>query len=170
MDGEGRLRYGNRALLALLDTDRDRLGTLTLQSLELDGEDRRNRAQHRAHGGRAPCARTRAGGDRTGSRSKSKSRSPPVDEGTGFRVLTARDMSATRRAAERNERDHVRVSRLLELAQRSNALTETEILDRTLQLAQELTHSAQGYLFLPVGDATHARDSPHAAAPSPANR
>ena len=41
-----------------------------------------------------------------------------VDESTGFRVLTARDVSAARRAAERNERDHVRVSRLLELAQR----------------------------------------------------
>ncbi|MBK6350862.1 MAG: hypothetical protein IPF50_14190 [Proteobacteria bacterium] len=44
--------------------------------------------------------------------------------------------------------------RLLELVQRSHELTEAEILDRTLLLARDLTRSAQGYFFLPVGDAT----------------
>ncbi len=68
--------------------------------------------------------------------------------------MTARDVADSKRAAERNERDHVRVSRLLELAQRSHELTEAEILDRTLLLARDLTRSAQGYFFLPVGDAT----------------
>ena len=68
--------------------------------------------------------------------------------------MTARDVADSKRAAERNERDHVRVSRLLELAQRSHELTETEILDRTLLLARDLTRSTQGYFFLPVGDAT----------------
>ncbi len=153
VDGEGRLRYGNRALLALLNTDRDRLGTLTLQSLEFDGE---TDATVRS------IARTAAGALRQDMRWRRPDGQPievevslaTVDEGTGFRVLTARDMAETRRTAERNERDHVRVSRLLELTQRSNALTETEILDRTLQMAQELTRSARGYLFLPVGDAT----------------
>jgi len=153
VDGEGRLRYGNRALLALLNTDRERLGTLTLQALEVDGE---------AGATMRSLARTATGALRQdvrwrrpdGDEIEVEVSLASIDESTGFRALTARDVSGLKRAAERNERDHARVSRLLELAQRAHGLTETEILDRALQAAQELTRSAQGYLFLPVGDAT----------------
>jgi len=153
VDGEGRLRYGNRALLALLNTDRERLGTLTLQMLDFEGD---GDATLRT------VARTVSGA----LRQENRWRRPdgivldvevalaPDEAGSSFRVFTARDVSTARRTGERNLRDHERVSRLLELAQRSHALTETEILDRTLQLAQELTRSTQAYLFLPVGDAT----------------
>ena len=152
VDGEGRLRYGNLALLALLNTDRERLGTLTMQALEVGGE---------ADATVRSVARTATGALRQdvrwrrpdGQSIEVEVSLASIDENTGFRVLTARDVSGLKRAAERNERDHARVSRLLELAQRAHGLTETEILDRTLQLAQELTRSAQGYLFLPVGDA-----------------
>ena len=149
VDGEGRLRYGNRALLALLSTDRERLGTLTLQSLEVSGA-------------ADSTARTVTGALRQDVRwLRPDGRSievevalAAIDEQTGFRVLTARDVASSKRAAERNERDHVRVSRLLELVQRSHELTEAEILDRTLLLARDLTRSTQGYVFLSVGDAT----------------
>ena len=152
VDSEGRLRYGNLALLALLNTDRERLGTLTLQALEVEGE---------ADATVRSVARTVSGALRRdvhwrrpdGQAIEVEVSLASIDENPGFRVLTARDVSGLKRAAERNERDHARVSRLLELAQRAHGCTETEILDRTLQLAQELTHSAQGYLFLPVGDA-----------------
>jgi PAS domain S-box-containing protein len=153
VDTEGRLRYGNRALLGLLATEREKLGTLTLQSLEPDGDD---------NGTVRSIGRSQSGA----LRQELRWRRPdgraldvevalaPVTDDNGLRVFTARDVSSTRRAAERNERDHERVSRLLELAQRANALTEVEILERTLQLAHELTRSAQAYLFLAVGDAS----------------
>lgn len=152
-DAEGRLRYANRALLELLATGRDQVGTLTLQSLEAEPD---------------PIATVRSIGRTVAGalRQETRWRRPdgqtldvevalaPVNEQTGLRVVTARDVSASRRHAERNARDHERVSRLLELAQRANALTEAEILERTLQLAHELTRSTQSYLFLTVGDAT----------------
>ncbi len=153
VDGEGRLRYGNRALLALLNTDRERLGTLTLQSLEAepaaDSTPRsigrtvtgalRQDVRWRRPDGQLDRRRNRACGDRRAD---------------GLPRLDRAGRRGSKRAAERNERDHVRVSRLLELAQRSHELTEAEILDRTLLLARDLTRSAQGYFFLPVGDAT----------------
>ena len=153
VDGEGRLRYGNRALLALLHTDRERLGTLTLQALEVEAA---------AHSKPRDEERTVTGALRRdvrwrrpdGQAIEVEFSLAAIDEQSGFRVLTARDVAGPKRAAERNERDHVRVSRLLELAQRTHELTEAEILDRTLLLARDLTRSAQGYFFLPVGDAT----------------
>ena len=153
VDGEGRLRYGNRALLALLGVDRERLGTLTLQTLEREDEgDSMLRSIERTHDGvlRQDVRWRRPDGQVIEVEVSLAS----IGEHAGFRVLTARDVSASKRAAERNDRDQVRVSRLLELAQSSHGLTETEILDRTLQLARELTRSEQGYIFLPVGDAT----------------
>ena len=64
----------------------------------------------------------------------------------------ARRHRRARREAERNEHDQQRVSRLLELAQRAHSLTENEILDRALQLAQDLTQSPIAYLFLVGAD------------------
>ena len=152
VDGEGRLRYGNRALLALLNTDRERLGTLTLQTLEVEGAvDSTPRSVERTVTGalRQDVRWQRPDGQVI----EVEIALAAIDEQTGFRVLIARDVAQSKRAAERNERDHVRVSRLLELAQRSHELTEAEILDRTLLLARDLTGSAQGYFFLPAGDA-----------------
>jgi PAS domain S-box-containing protein len=152
VDGEGRLRYGNRALLALLGTDRERLGTLTLQALEADA-DATVRDVTRVGGGLRRETRWRRPDGMVLDVEVAQS---PLSgaEASAFQVLTARDVTFARRTAERNERDRERVARLLELAQRAHGLTEAEILDRTLQLAQDLTGSRQAYLFLPVGDAT----------------
>jgi HD-GYP domain-containing protein (c-di-GMP phosphodiesterase class II) len=70
------------------------------------------------------------------------------------RILTVRDVSAELRQAARNDRDRERVMRLLELVQRAHSMTESEMLERTLLLAQDLTGSPRACLFLPVGDAT----------------
>ncbi|MDH4105912.1 MAG: PAS domain S-box protein, partial [Gammaproteobacteria bacterium] len=152
VDSEGRLRYGNRALLGLLGMEREKLGTLTLQSLEPDDDNGTVRSIARSQTG---ALRREARWLRPdGQALEVEVALAPVADDTGLRVFTARDVSAARRAAERNERDHGRVSRLLELAQRANALTEVELLERTLQLAHELTRSEQAYLFLAVGDAS----------------
>lgn len=168
VDGEGRLRYGNRALLALLNTDRERLGTLTLQTLVVEREaDPTPRSIERTVTGalRQDVRWRRPDGQVL----EVEVAFAALDEQTGFRVLTARDVAGSKRAAERNERDHLRVGRLLELAQRSHGLTEAEFLDRTLQLAQDLTRSARGYFFLPVGDLNTlevaARRGPDASEP-----
>jgi PAS domain S-box-containing protein len=153
VDGASRLRYGNRAMLALLGVDRDQLGTLTLQSLELDAaDDATVRSVNRtAAGALRDQARWRRPDGVVLEVEVAMARAA---EDEAFRVVTVRDVSAARRAAERGERDQSRVGRLLELTQRASALTETELLDRSLQLACELTRSPQGYLFLTVGDAT----------------
>jgi PAS domain S-box-containing protein len=153
VDGEGRLRYGNRALLALLGVDRDQLGTLTLQSLELEpATDDTVRSVSRSEAGALRDAARWRRPD--GVVLDVELALAAAREDAAFRVVTVRDVSAARRTAERAERDQSRVSRLLDLTQRASAMTETEILERALQLARELTGSPQGYLFLTVGDAT----------------
>lgn len=153
VDGEGRFRYGNRGLLGLLGTESERLGTLTLQALEVDndGSSTVRSIERTAAGALRQEVRWRRPDGQSMDVEVSLA---PVNENSTLRVVTARDVSAARRAIERNERDHDRVGRLLELAQRAHALTETEILERTLQLAHEFTRSSQAYLFLTVGDAT----------------
>jgi PAS domain S-box-containing protein len=151
VDNEGRLRYGNRALLDLLAIERERLGTLTLQSLEFEG-DTGNATRSVSRGIAGALRHDMRWRRPDGKTTDVEVALAPVDETTGMRVLTVRDVSSLRRDADRNERDQSRVSRLLELAQRAHALTETEILERALQLAHDLTRSSQAYFFLAVAD------------------
>jgi PAS domain S-box-containing protein len=152
VDDEGRFRYANGALLAMLATTSERIGTLTLQGLEADSDGSTVRSIESAVAGalRQEVRWRRLDGHVLDV----ELALAPIAGNAGLRTLTARDVSVVRRATERNERDHERVTRLLELAQRAHGLTETEILERTLQLAHELTRSSQAYLFLTVGDAT----------------
>lgn len=151
VDAEGRLRYGNRALLALLAAERDKLGTLTMQALEADSDDT-GTVRSIGRSGSGALRQELRWRRPDGQVLEVEVALAPVTGDSALRVLTARDISAQLRSAARSERDHERVGRLLELAQRANALTEAEILERTLALAHELTRSAQGYLFLTVGD------------------
>jgi PAS domain S-box-containing protein len=151
VDADGRIQYGNRALLALLATEPRTLTTLTLQSLE-------DAAAAEA------TIRTTAVTAQGVQRHETRWRRPDgvtfdvevslavVDGDAEWRVVSARDVSTWRREAERNEHDQQRVSRLLEIAQRAHSLTENEILDRALQLAQELTQSPIAFLFLVGAD------------------
>ena len=151
VDAEGRLRYGNRALLSLLAIDSERLATLNVQSLDVDaGGDSTIRSISAGQGALRQGARWRRP---DGVALDVEVATAPCAATGDLRVLTVRDVTAERRNQERSERDRERVSRLLDLTQRAHALTETELLDRALHLAQELTHSPLAWIFMPVGDA-----------------
>jgi PAS domain S-box-containing protein len=151
VDADGRFQYANRALLTLLNVEPPALAMLTLQSLE-DAE----AAEH--------TVRTTALTPQGLQRQETRWRRPDgvafdaevsiatVADDATLRVVNVRDVSTSRREAERNERDRERVGRLLDLSQKAHALTETEILDRALQLAQDLTGSPIAYLFLAGAD------------------
>jgi PAS domain S-box-containing protein len=153
VDGEGRLLRANRALLALLGTHADALDSITLHSLAV--EDAGTEETVRAvtidgSGAQRQSARWRRG---EGATIDVELALAPCDGADGLRVLAVRDVTATRRVAERNERDRMCVGRLLEITQRAHSLTENEILERALQLAQELTGSPLACVFLALPDA-----------------
>ena len=153
VDGEGQLQYANRALLALLGIE-GAFTTLNLQTLEPEADaDATLRSIASGQGTlRSETRWRRADGTLLDIELAT---AQAGDEGR-WRILTARDVSPARRNAERNERDHQCVSRLLELAQRAHALTESELIDRAVELAQELTGSPLAYAFLSTGDAAAA--------------
>ncbi|HEX5648613.1 MAG TPA: response regulator, partial [Steroidobacteraceae bacterium] len=107
VDADGRIQYGNRALLALLATEPRTLTTLTLQSLE-DAE------------AAEATIRTTAVTAQGVQRHETRWRRPDgvtfdvevslaaVDGEAEWRVVSARDVSTWRREAERNEHDQQR--------------------------------------------------------------
>jgi PAS domain S-box-containing protein len=151
VDGDGRFQYANRALLALLKIEAPALAGLTLQSLE-DAE------------ASEQTVRTTAVTPEGMQRHETRWRRPDgvafdvevslaaVDGDAALRVVNVRDVTTSRREAERNDDEQQRVTRLLDLSQRAYALTENEILDYALQLAQDLTGSPVAYLFLAGAD------------------
>lgn len=152
VDEEGRFRYGNRALLQWLAVDAGQLAEVSLRSLEATEQE-------------DATVRTAALGIAGPYRRELRWRRPDgvcrdvevavdgcADDGR-LRVVTVRDVTDARLAAQRDEREQQRASALLELAQRAHGLTENEILEQALQLAQELTDSPHACLFLPLGDA-----------------
>lgn len=149
VDAEGRLHYANRALLALLGI----VGSpaaLDLAALEPEADaDATLRSFAAGPGAFRQETRWRRP---DGALLEVELMTAPVGEDGQWRILNVRDVSATKRNAERNERDQQCVSRLLELAQRAHALTESELIDRAVELAGELTHSSLAYAFMSVGD------------------
>ncbi len=152
VDAEGHFQYANRALLALLATEPGAVSTLSLQALEeAANEDATVRTlAGEAHGTQRHETRWRRPDGVTFDVELSVATT--IEDDAELRVVVVRDVSAARREAERNELDQKRVNRLLELTQRAHSLTENEILDRALQLAQDLTQSPVAYLFLAGAD------------------
>lgn len=84
-------------------------------------------------------------------------------EGRPCWLTAARDITAERGErstreqwvgrAERAERDARRAATVLELTQQAHSLTESEIFARVLELLEQLTGSAVGYVFLASSDA-----------------
>jgi HD-GYP domain-containing protein (c-di-GMP phosphodiesterase class II) len=74
---------------------------------------------------------------------------------SGLRVVMVREVSSWRRAEQLAEREQRRAAALLDLTQRSHSLTETEIFAQVLELAGQLTGSANSYLFLALPEAGH---------------
>ncbi|HET7204678.1 MAG TPA: HD domain-containing phosphohydrolase [Steroidobacteraceae bacterium] len=151
VDAEGRFQYANRALLALLATEPAGLPGLSLQALE-DEASADSTVRTLAVQGRGPRRQETRWRRPDGVTFDAELSVATVEGEPEFRVVVVRDVSAVRREAERNEFDRQRVNRLLELTQRAHSLTESEILDRALQLAQDLTQSPIAYLFLAGAD------------------
>ncbi|HWJ06848.1 MAG TPA: HD domain-containing phosphohydrolase [Steroidobacteraceae bacterium] len=151
VDADGRFQYANAALLELLAVDKAGVAALSLQSLA--AEDAVDSTVRTAALADAGIQREHVRWRRADAVTLDVELAVATCAGDdGLRVITARDVTATRRTTERNERDQLRVARLLELAQRAHALTEGEIQERALELAQELTASPLAYLFLAGAD------------------
>jgi PAS domain S-box-containing protein len=151
VDGDGRFQYANQALLALLGIEAPALAGLTLQSLEdADASEQ--------------TVRTAAVTPQGLQRQDTRWRRPDgvavdvelslaaVDGDAALRVVNVRDVTTSRREAERNENEQLRTTQLLDLSQRAHSLTENEILDHALELAQDLTGSPIACLFLAGAD------------------
>ena len=124
-DGEGRLRYANQAFVDLAGLAPDALEGATLAQLF-------------------------AGAD--GTPLDVELAEAAVEGLAGLRIVVARDVTALRRAEQRADRERHRSAALLDLAQRSHTLTESEVLAQSLELAARLTGSGSAYLFLAVAE------------------
>ncbi len=124
-DGEGRLRHANQAFAQLAGLAPDALEGAALAQLFV-GDD--------------------------GTRRDVELAEATAEGLADLRIVVARDVTALRHAEQRAERERHRSAALLELAQRSHTLTESEVLAQSLELATRLTGSATAYLFLAVAE------------------
>jgi PAS domain S-box-containing protein len=151
-DAEGRLQYANPAFLNLLGLDAAGLSECTLQQLEAaDAADQTIRNTVLTGNGRSIQAAHWRRRDATVI--DVEIATTVADDLPGLRILAVQEISNRLRAAERTERDQRRIAGLLELAQGAHSLTESEIHEHALDLVQELTGSAAGYVFLAMPDA-----------------
>ena len=149
----GAFEFANRAFLELLGVDQAKLAALTLQELEgTTGTETTVRNAVVGSDGRVHHETRWLRPD--GVKLTVEIAAAPLEGAETQRVLTVRDVSAERRTHERNEREQHRVQGLLELTQRAHALTEDEILQQALQLAEQTTASRIACLFLPLADPT----------------
>ena len=148
-DEEGRLQFANDAFLRWSGLTADALRGATLAQFVADDGDTVRTLVGGAGTARLP-ARWRRG---DGTVCDVELASAPVEGLAGLRVIVAHDTTETQRAGRRAERERLRSTALLELAQRSHSLTETEVLAQSLELAVRLTDSATAYLFLATAEA-----------------
>jgi hypothetical protein len=87
-----------------------------------------------------------------------------VADASGARVVAVRDVTELCRSEARAGREQRRHAGLLELAQNTHTLTETEVPARALEIARELTSSEQGYVFLTTSDSGHVELAARSAA------
>lgn len=149
-DGEGRLRFANEAFLRLSGLARDAVPGATLAQFVVEDE---GTARGRAGGEDGRLVHAARWRRDDGTVIDVELSSGPVPDVDGLRVVVARDVTESRRVADRAERERLCSAALLELAQRAHSLTETEVLAQSLDLVVRLTGSATAYLFLAVADA-----------------
>jgi len=70
-----------------------------------------------------------------------------------LRVAAVRDITNRRRLQERAERDQRRLAGLLDVLQRSHALTDAEVLTSMLKLLEQVTGSAASFAFMALAEA-----------------
>ena len=147
VDAEGRVQHGNAAFLAFAGLAPADLAGASLQQFMVDdtGEGTVRSLVSAADGRVASECRWRRA---DGSITDVEIASATLAGTEGLRLFLVRDLAARRRAEGRVAREQRRAAALLDLTQRSHALTETEILAQALDLARELTGSASAWLFL----------------------
>ncbi len=150
VDEQGRLSHANAAFNALMSLEAGRTGDLTLQQFE-PGEAGASAGSLPAAAGGTPRHATWRRAD--GSTFDAEISGAAVADSPGARIVTVRNLTEQRRAEERTRREQRRHTALLDLAQHTHALTETEIPARAVDLARQLTRSEQGYIFLATTDA-----------------
>mgnify|MGYP001765653412 CR=1 FL=1 len=151
-DAEGRIQWVNAAFAELVGHGADALAAMKLQQFTADdGADGTVRSLSVSGDGQVAYEGRWRRAD--GEIIDVEVLSTAVAGVDGLRVVVARDVRARRRAEQRAEREQRRAAALLDLAQRSHSLSESEILAEALDLAGGITGSAVSYFFLALPDA-----------------
>jgi PAS domain S-box-containing protein len=153
VDEHGHLTHANAAFGALMSLDADRVDGMSLAGFEAQA------------GGSSPAdqAATAAGPEPRltrwrrpdGSSFDAEIFSAALPDPAGACIVTVRDVTDSRRTGDRIDRERQLHEGLLDLAQHTHMLTETEVPARALELARRLTGSEQGYVFLATPDVAH---------------
>jgi PAS domain S-box-containing protein len=152
-DAEGRLQYVNAAFRTLMRYDAAATPSGNLRQFEVPGDDESTvRSVSIAGSGLVmrECPWRRADGSVFDAE---LSIAEAGLEG-GARVVAVRDVTSRRRAQQRAEREHRRSAALLDLAQKSHSLSESEILSESVELLSQLTRSPTGSAFLALPEPT----------------
>jgi response regulator RpfG family c-di-GMP phosphodiesterase len=152
VDGQGQVTHMNPAFRALLSIAAGRSGALALREFEA-GEAGASGAADQAAGDGVPRRARWRRADGSQFDAEVSSAAPP--ELAGERIVTVRDVTDLLRAEHRAGREQRLHEGLLDLAQHTHTLTETEVPVRALDLARQITGSERGYVFLATSDATH---------------
>jgi PAS domain S-box-containing protein len=150
VDEQGHLTHANAAFNALLMLDADRIDGLSLGRFEVGAADA---PAESAPAGKDGAARHRAKWRRAdGSVFDAEVSTAAIADASGASVVAVRDVTELCRSEARAGREKRRHAGLLDLAQSTHTLTETEVTARALEIARELTSSEQGYIFLTATD------------------
>jgi PAS domain S-box-containing protein len=147
VDAQGQVSHANPAFNQLLSITAATTGGLSLRQFEVgepvaDGQPAGGSDPHRTRWRRSD-----------GSTFDAELSTAALADVPGARIVTVRDVTALRHAEEQAVRERRRHAGLLDLAQHTHTLTETEVPARALELARELTGSEQGYVFLATTEA-----------------
>ncbi len=169
VDVHGQLTHANPAFGALMSLDTD--GIHGVCAGRVRGPRGRIVPGRRAGGGyRRPLRAAPGGAERDGSAFDAEISSAALPDAPGARIVTVRDVSDSRRAGDRAGREQQLHAGLLDLAQHTHLLTETEVPARALELARRLTDSEQGYVFLATPDVMHLELAARSAAAADAGQ
>ena len=153
VDENGRLTHANPSFSALMSLDVDGIDGIALAGFEIQEGDAPP-ADQAAMAAGATSRRTRWRRP-DGSSFDAEISSTGLPDLPGARIVAVRDVTDSRRDGDRAERERQLHAGLLDLAQQTHLLTETEVPARALELARRLTGSDQGYVFLATQDAMH---------------
>jgi len=158
---EGRITYANAAFHALVGLETGKAAGLPLQQFET-GEGEASAAGDAAPAAGVARRTTWRRPDRPGI--DVEVASAAIGESPGARIVAARDLAALRSVEERAARDRQLDAGLLDLAQHTHMLTETEVPARALDLARKATGAEAGYVFLSTADNAQLDLAAHSAA------